>query len=495
MPGPRTSRYLSERVEIEFHRRGNRFRRLTWWTGLAAALVCAGWLGWAAFRDQQVIYAAGAVARPHAFIEHDCQKCHTAWGLGQRLIAWDDSIRSIDDQACNDCHRAPKHHANQVPRHDQISCAKCHLEHRGADAKLADVANQFCVECHSDLRTTHGTSTTFASSVEAFQSRTHPETALQRVLVHGMTSTGRQPDSKHGVFRVIAELQRPSDPAPRWQDQAQLAFNHAKHLKVERDASGKIISALRNKDREFVDLSEDSCTACHQLDAERRYMQPIKYEQHCRDCHPLPFDIQNFPDKSVPHGRPDLVRGYLTEQYSNLVLGGGAPTEVQPLKQPSRRPKPGERVDSAPATTPTPSAVSIPASDYGEQIRELVAKAERAAIDSVQPILGQMTRGGCRYCHVVNDVAGNPPWEVVHPNIPKRWLSHSVFNHDSHRFQKCDECHVGVNKSSSTGDVLIPSIRVCLKCHSSDQAERSPDLKIAGARSNCVECHVYHHRP
>jgi hypothetical protein len=486
---------LAERVEIEFHRRGNRFRRVTWLTGLAAAVGCLGWIVWAASRDQRTIYAAGSVASPHKFIEHDCQKCHTTWSLGQRLIAWDEMIRSVENESCETCHKGPEHHANQKPPHNQFSCAKCHREHLGNDVKLADVANQHCVECHSDLKTTHGRSDTFVSQVNSFNSVEHPETAVQRILDHGAPANGQPPNADHGVFTRLGKLQRPNALVAHWQDRAQIAFNHAKHLKVERDASGQIVAGLRGPDRQFVDLSQDNCSACHQLDAERRYMQPIKYEQHCQACHPLLFDNLRFPGKSVPHGRPDLVRGFLTEQYANLVLGAGAPAEVQPLKQPPRRPKPGERVESSPATSPAPTAVPIPSSDYGDHVRQLVAEAERIALDSVQPILGQNTRGGCRYCHVVNEVPGNPPWEVVRPNIPSRWLPHSVFNHDSHRFLKCDDCHSGVEKSSSTGDVLLPSIRVCLKCHSSDPADRDPSLRHAGARSNCVECHVYHHRP
>lgn len=473
MPGPRTSRALAERVEIDFHRRGNRFRRVTWLIGLAAAVACLGWIVWAASRDQQTIYAAGPVAKPHKFIEHDCQKCHTTWSLGQRLIAWDETIRSVENESCEACHKGPEHHANQKPPHKQLSCAKCHHEHEGSERKLADVLDRECLACHGHLRTSDDT-VHFDPGVMGFRSHWHPEFAINQVIRVGPYSESLR------FWLIRPELEafhRDGESETRWQDRARIAFNHAKHLKVEKDSSGKIVSGLRGSDRQFVDLSLDNCSACHQLDAERRYMQPINYEKHCRDCHPLLFDNLRFPlerdpeRNRVPHGHPELIRGFLMEKYTDFVL------------QVPRRAKPGERVSS-------PLNV-----DQAEQVRQLVVDAERMVLDHLQTISGQTTRGGCRYCHVVHDPVGNEPFQVEPPRIPNRWLPHSVFNHDSHRFLKCDDCHSGVEKSSSTGDVLIPSISVCLKCHSSDPTEREPTLRSAGARSNCVECHVYHHRP
>jgi hypothetical protein len=499
MPSQRTSRFLAERVEIEFHRRGNRFRRVTWLTGLAVAVICSGWIAWAMSRDQQTIYAAGPVASPHRFIEHDCKQCHTTWGLGQRLIAWDDTIRSVENEACVKCHAGPVHHANQVPAHEKLSCALCHHEHGGHDVKLVDVADQQCVTCHVDLQSPRGAMSSFAGQIERFSRDSlpggHPAFALERLTGDKLQNHSPQPGAQHLVHALVGNIQRPGQPNPSWQDRAQIAFNHAKHLNVERNATGEIVSGLRGPDRQVIDLSRDNCSTCHQLDAERRYMQPIKYEKHCQACHPLLFDNLRFTGKTVPHGRPDLVRGFLTEQYANLVLNSGEPADAQPLKQVPKRPKPGERVGSPPNTNPTQTGTPVRQVDYGEQVRQLVAEAEKTALESVQPILGQMTRGGCRYCHVVNAVPGNPPWEIVRPNIPNRWLPHSVFSHDSHRFQKCDDCHSDVKKKSSTGDVMIPSIDVCFKCHSSDPSDRDPALRTAGARSHCVECHVYHHRP
>ena len=110
--------------------------------------------------------------------------------------------------------------------------------------------------------------------------------------------------------------------------------------------------------------------------------------------------------------------------------------------------------------------------------------------------------GGCFYCHT-----GKKPqdkadeWSVIPPRIPSRWLPHSNFQHEPHRMFDCNACHKpnpgdtgGVETSHATGDVLMPSISVCIKCHTSKSAAV---LKLSGglrtpARSNCVECHTYH---
>jgi predicted CXXCH cytochrome family protein len=71
--------------------------------------------------------------------------------------------------------------------------------------------------------------------------------------------------------------------------------------------------------------------------------------------------------------------------------------------------------------------------------------------------------------------------DVAPTAIPVRWLPHSVFDHSLHRPVGCVECHKA-SASKETTDVLLPSANVCRECH----------RPAAGARSGCVECHIYH---
>ncbi|HLX61598.1 MAG TPA: cytochrome c3 family protein [Planctomycetota bacterium] len=88
-------------------------------------------------------------------------------------------------------------------------------------------------------------------------------------------------------------------------------------------------------------------------------------------------------------------------------------------------------------------------------------------------------KGACLYCHVQNEKI--PADVVIEPNIPVRWLTHSIFNHETHRVIACESCHNTARTSKETSDVLLPNIQSCQLCHNQK-----------GARMDCVECHVYH---
>jgi hypothetical protein len=93
--------------------------------------------------------------------------------------------------------------------------------------------------------------------------------------------------------------------------------------------------------------------------------------------------------------------------------------------------------------------------------------------------------GGCRFCHRAKGAraAGKLP-AYARSGIPDRWFARSRFRHESHHVLRCDACHPGVAGSRSAGDVLLPRIDTCRKCH-------NPRI---GARSDCVACHLYHDR-
>jgi hypothetical protein len=117
--------------------------------------------------------------------------------------------------------------------------------------------------------------------------------------------------------------------------------------------------------------------------------------------------------------------------------------------------------------------------------------------------------GGCRYCHETDDgagvdasntafyVAGASPLPAIRkPRLPVRWFPHSEFDHDAHRMMTCVECHSGngvpdVYASQSTGDVLMPQLQLCRKCH-----VRAPSIggNLESAGGACLGCHVYHQR-
>ena len=524
----RSSRELSSRLKIDGHKRPDRFRRMTWWLALWAGVGSLMWLSWQHVHGENSIYQAGPVSTPHRFIENNCEKCHTNWTPLERLVSFSNDMHSVKNEKCELCHRVGGHHSNQSPRHANISCAVCHQEHEGAEM-LDRPSNRFCIACHSKLEMlTHPAdlkdesvkpTETFANSVTQFDRYDgHPEFRLKALLAPGQIS--EKPAEKHGANLAVELFQRPGESETKWQDRGRIRFNHAAHLKAERDAKGELVYGLIGKDRKFTDLSQ-SCNKCHEPDHERRFMKPISFERHCRECHPLLFDHERFPGQSVPHETPDIVRGFLTETYTLRALTGAESVEAASAKGAPTRPIPGHRDfqrDSQKLSK-----------DQAQGVLDAVGKAEAIAQQHRHQQFGYEATGGCRYCHQVESIAAKPEaeksntsladWKIVPTNIPERWLTHGEFHHGSHRLLNCSACHADVEKSKSTGDVLIPSINVCRACHSADpslwsetlnstNADQQGELQTKsqshhnlkdllattkqGARFDCIECHRYH---
>ncbi|MBC7964621.1 MAG: hypothetical protein H7Z17_01750 [Fuerstia sp.] len=284
-------------------------------------------------------------------------------------------------------------------------------------------------------------------------------------------------------------------------------------------------------------------------------MLPVNFEMHCRSCHPLVFDAERVRKKDggffkidwdstsagapklrneqdpadvhdiselkgkdspfellvVPHASPEEVRGFLTDIYTKSLLQQIKPS--QPGLHPNTvvRPLPGE----SPSETPTPLIQSddlVRVDDQAESAETLVrsqtfAKAAKEEIPSLFRTLNWLqSSGGCGFCHESNDDS-NGNWTIRKPNIPDRWFRHAKFHHDAHRTLKCVECHSisaspsdmlkgddarpDIYTSVSTGDILMPKIALCKSCHSTSPPE---GRGIHGARTDCLECHIYHQR-
>lgn len=175
MPSPlRSPKTLSDWFELDYFRRRRPFRGM--WrasAGIALLISCLA-VGWTFVAGKQTVYQAGSLATAHASFNNNCGKCHTeAFPLLNRLLKSDDSIRSVPDRACQQCHAGPQHHECVA----QSSCASCHHEHRGHTA-LARITDNQCTSCHADLTCDNGKTTQFVTSIVGFAPRRHPEFRL-----------------------------------------------------------------------------------------------------------------------------------------------------------------------------------------------------------------------------------------------------------------------------------------------------------------------------
>lgn len=488
----RDIRELAQRAELEFHQQPHRFRRRAWVAGVVLAAACGGWLLWASVTGDHRAFEAGHVSSAHAFIANDCRQCHTTWQPVRRLFSVGKHVESagnsaVTNAACVKCHAAAEHNHRQIPAHASLSCAECHREHQGK-LKLAEVTDQHCIRCHRDLETTDGPSKLFAQSIRGFSaSDGHPEFNLTlRLKSDAAPSNLITPSELQALVQqsliegpyearfldVLAERAAPYDQKPgqtgtsKWRGRGDIKFNHAAHL----GANG-----VKDKQGNTVILT-DNCQACHVPDSGGRYMQPITYQKHCVQCHPLLFDNQNFPGDVVPHARPDIVRGFLTQKYTLTVLN----QKQELVESTPPRPLPGQ-ADRRPLNV-----------EQAKRLEELVAQAERMAQDHTRVV---KSRGGCKLCHSVSETAGDGTWAVKSPDMPQRWLPHSRFGHTTHRMLDCKECHHNVPTSRETDDVLMPSIADCRECHISEKATPRRKSQAALAhemQTSCVLCHTYH---
>jgi hypothetical protein len=195
-------------------------------------------------------------------------------------------------------------------------------------------------------------------------------------------------------------------------------------------------------------------------------MLPVSYENDCRRCHALTFDLFDLfpPGTEAPHGRdPRETTAWLRARFRGL-LADSPDLWKRPLvlpPEPDRRLPPGIWRE----TTPEPPRS---AEEWVER------RANEASV--------LLVRRSCQLCHHLSTAAENV--EIEEPAIPDRWLRRAEFQHEPHRFFVCAGCHAAAARSQETSDILIPAMETCLSCH---RGERP-----GSARSTCVTCHVYH---
>jgi hypothetical protein len=272
------------------------------------------------------------------------------------------------------------------------------------------------------------------------------------------------------------------------------------------------------------------CGDCHQPDADGGYMRPINYEQHCQNCHPLHYGEELFEFDSelhlggpLPHEAPRIVRDAIRNRL--MAWANAHPERIT-----------GGEPSALPRLPHKQAAEALRARDRWEWVDQRLAEVESVVYGKSSDVRFPRFMQGCTYCHFVEkessgagDGSGVPlEWTIAPPGIPARWLPHSRFRHDRHdnlqlrgRRLECIDCHYrsapeqqltpattaagapsqrgevdtssrrpgSIFESDATRDVLLPSIQTCRQCHGG-----SDRRVFAGtARSDCVECHDYHH--
>lgn len=555
MPLPYTSRELSERVEIDFQKRHNRFRRRTWWVSLWLCVLAVVWIGWNGAEGDNYIFEGGDLAPVHRMFENDCSKCHLEkWSTVDRVLNADFSshVYSVENSACLNCHAGSKHYPTQHPEDQQPSCALCHHDHQG-DVDLKRLEDRHCVRCHGkqpevfhvDTGQTEK-SADFPQPITSFAS--HPEFAVRRLMdgkdVAGFLKDQSPADAstRHASRQLIEwgrRFVRTEDGVTQidgWIDRSGIIFNHAKHLQVSREGDDLVwtIESYRGDPgttRRFQNINQ-LCAQCHQEAPDGQSMLPIVYEEHCQSCHGLYY--AGGGSDQLPHADPSIVQGYLTERLTVAILDEASRRTPSEVARNVGREIPGRRSPlRASQAAELKSRLRSAMQDAMLKLDRVdpIPKNEQNTLRAVHSVLGIEAKGGCAYCHTVRQNSGSEEamaggWEIIGPRyptepkrlarnrngefsvrhqggdtrddgfrmIPSRWQPHARFSHNAHQMMNCAECHEGAVRSEQTADILLPGVKLCQQCHSSTPKPRGAGTRMRyfGARSDCVECHTYH---
>jgi hypothetical protein len=526
MPPVSGAKPRAQRIPLNYFKKPDqiaRSKRLL--AGLALGLVLL-WLAAGLFFGERSNerYSHGELAAKHQHLDTNCAACHIDFSPIS-LKAWNAPLGSpfsrdpkhvqvlAADARCQECHPfntlAEIHHGNQKLE-SLSSCGSCHREHRGRNAALTQVVDSDCTSCHRDLDANRTAESIYVDR------RTDRDRLANRI-------TGfSRPEEGHPDFRASSQP-----------DPGVIKFNHKVHTTpgivyaagarpwtlgdvkaIDQDAF-KRYAQLQQTTDEKAAVKLD-CAACHEpgdqgfqtwrpSQGEAAYMQPIRYERHCKGCHPLRFDDSpEFREAVVPHGLQPAevvrsVRGAYAAQTGKRPAPSPAPAVPLPGKLPT-------------ATVPDQEAMvalALRTLFVGKKTCGECHEYARHEDGQLEVLPGDPT--GVVPAGLLTGRPSKPAamlWHTSTTAIPEVWFSHARFNHKSHRTRSdgtaidCRECHANAygrlrdgadNPSASQDhkDVLLPTIDNCRQCH----APRGTlgGQASGGSRYDCAECHNFHH--
>src|SRR5262249_41876923 len=167
-----TAKTRAKRIVLDYFKRPHPFRRAKLVLSIAVPAVAAGVIVAYAVSGDHRIYNSGPVATAHAMFGASCANCHGAAAKdgAKPGVAF---FQPVSDKACIVCHDGPVHHERQAVT---PTCASCHFEHKGR-ARLVELTDAQCIQCHERLKTKDGRAPAFASNITRFSSD-HPQFAV-----------------------------------------------------------------------------------------------------------------------------------------------------------------------------------------------------------------------------------------------------------------------------------------------------------------------------
>jgi len=473
--------------------------------------------------------ASGPVSTYHATFEKDCKKCH------------DTKTREVTDENCSVCHEKAGAKADSVmlaaaqtvytfdshylyrsmdlsrvqskmQEYDgrKMPCYACHPEHLGRQARITQVPDNRCLECHK-----------YGSF-----NKDHPE------------------------FDVLAGIMPDHSPltAP---DDSTLKFTHIRHVKEVR-------KKLKKEQREDKDV-ERVCLYCHNPKPDGKSFKPIEFDDHCSgsSCHiteaasDLPISnstgVETLETIRNRRGVGTQWATYMNPRVfqisddgttvSKQILEHEDPWVTENLKRLRRQLYPDlefAELLKASGKLMSQTDQALTATVYQEALQSLQTYAgglrsrlEPEIQDDLNRIEAQIKKAQRLFRDQLNSGAGpqfmaepaapnpNPEIEELVSNLTaacqkchvvakasiqrvakdQRVLTRAEFDHRAHILdRRCLECHIEIPILRAPGDTTkvnnlafgaaiqnVPGIENCRECHNPSQSS-----------NRCVTCHYFH---
>jgi mono/diheme cytochrome c family protein len=466
-----------------------RLRSLSFYLAIAVSVAFALSYGkWGSSRA----FSTGPLSQNHAHLQDRCDTCHTGWD-GKNEAAFAETLAKFSttsaleslDVACMKCHPGTNLHAPQLwnaslaaaspssPVHAS-SCASCHREHAGPH-RMALPSSQTCTDCHgstSKLQEARSTASPAKGGAQTAQTPSKPTSAKLPVPTRGDTvdlgdgllvylpPTDTAPELKTAFESFAHGHPSFGYERPGAQDPSDLKFNHARHFRSD-------IPKLNN--------AKLDCATCHQPEANGMFMQPVRYEKHCQECHSLQIQ-QSLPNLHIPHGDSKTVSFFLAGLDASLEASVRASGTTEPIAI-------AERVKEEREAMQRRGLFSV-----RDLEKRVFLEGDPRGLDEER-----LMRSGkpkflteCAKCHTVKVHDDGAPPDVQLTNTPKRWLAKGAFNHAPHKQSACTDCHGAATKSKLTSDILLPTQQSCAECHQPIVAGKP------GVKFSCDNCHHFH---
>jgi len=457
---------------------------------LAGVAAVALWLLFSLRFGGSEVLTRAPLSSSHANFESTCSACHQPFSsaTSENCLVCHERFSSAEVfsyQAHFAAHPGIPDHDLTVPDapERELPCAGCHTEHRGRQAKITQVTDSLCLECHR---------------IGSFNID-HPEFEPLR-----------------GTLK----------------DDPYLRFTHRIHVARVVEAKG------------FED-PQRACLECHQPEAAGQGFKPLDFDQQCSTCHlagqPSPllplatatspgvlvdggeaFDTAEFRHsrggiikRRVDHGDPwilenlrrirrqlrpdpglgDLLRAAVGPGWSGseVDLYREAIVYLRDLARELRGHGRGvERKLQEIDRFLELAEARLDGGDRGAGIEPFLTAGsyDRALSDQEIAQLQDLAEGltaPCIKCHTVSDAA------ILRVEKDQKVLSRARFNHRAHLVQRpfCADCHgaiPGLLDEASWVEELdvaqtwnLPGIDSCRQCHNPQEAS-----------NQCITCHTFH---